>query len=171
MGVGWVIVFGERSEVMAPWQHMSRPGSHTLHLLNGRVCGVPSAIVHTLSKQLNHQMLVFEPHRIFNIYTLMRFIYLKCIQKLKLPPEWLRHKNMKLNSEVIQIPCASCKNVKLNMWTNILTWINGRAAMISRRLINYWNSWQLIYRVVNINTITHMIYKKRINILICINAN
>lgn len=44
MGEDRVSVFGERSGVTALWQHMSRPGSHTLHLLNERVCSLLSAI-------------------------------------------------------------------------------------------------------------------------------
>ncbi len=44
MGEDWVSVFGERSRVTALSQHMSRPGSHTLHLLNERVCSLLSAI-------------------------------------------------------------------------------------------------------------------------------
>lgn len=50
-GVGWVIIFRERSEVMAFRQHMSKPGSHTSHLLNA-VCGVLSAICSHRAQQL-----------------------------------------------------------------------------------------------------------------------
>lgn len=64
MGVGWVSVFGARSQVKALWQHISRPGSHSLHLLNERVCGVHSPICpHLHIIGLNDQMLHLMQNR------------------------------------------------------------------------------------------------------------
>ena len=39
LGLDWVSIFGGRSQVMAHWQHMSRPGVHTPRVCWMGVCG------------------------------------------------------------------------------------------------------------------------------------